>query len=187
MNMTSLKNRNQLADLLNDLKLTGEAAFIGCAECFFEDYFLQRWPGRANWIDPWRILDTPGFSGHGEETDAKQEERYQRILRKAQAFGPRCKVIRATSLEAIRQFEDLSLDFAYIDSNHSLESAHEDVDLWYDKLKPRALFAGHDYLEGMHNGQLYGVKQAVDEFAAKIGVTVNVTPETWPSWYFLKP
>jgi len=182
--MKQISNRNQLAELLIELGLTGEAAFIGCAECYYESYFAERWPGHANWIDPWRVLNTPGFSGHGEDTDKGQEERYHRILAKAQKFNGRVKVIRATSEEAAPRFGNGTLDFVYIDADHSLDAARQDIALWAPKVKRGGILAGHDYLEGMHNGQLYGVKQAVAEFAAKSNLSVNVTQESdWPSWW----
>ena len=185
--MKQLNNRNQLADLLNELKLTGHAAFVGVAEAQFEFYFLDRWPGKATFIDPWQILDAPGFSGHGEDTNAGQEARYQRILRQSQKYGGRCKLLRMTSEQAASKFEDGSLDFCYVDADHTVEAARNDLSLWLPKVKRGGLVSGHDYLQGNFNGQVYGVKTAVDELAKHLGVTVNVTPETWPTWYFLKP
>lgn len=183
--MKSLNNRNQLADLLNKLGLVGEAAFVGVAEAYFESYFLERWPGRASWIDPYRILATPGFSGHGEDSDAGQEARYQRVLRTAQKFGPRCKVIRATSEEAAPRFADGSLDFCYLDAAHNYESIQQDIALWVGKVGKGKILAGHDWVEdGIHNGQPYGVRKAVSEFAAANNLTINTTQDNdWPSWW----
>jgi len=46
--------------------------------------------------------------------------------------------------------------------------------------------SGHDYLNGQVVGYVFGVKDAVDEFAAIWNYRVYVT-EGWPrSWYFIK-
>lgn len=188
MRVMKLNTRNQLADLLNERGLRGSAAFIGCAECYFESHFLDRWPGRAYWIDPWKILDAPGFSGHGEDTDAGQEARYQRILRTAAKHGGRVTVMRATSEEAAPMFKDGSLQFVYFDSNHILCEVRKDLRLWFPKLSTHAVFAGHDHLDGMKGGVDYGVKTAVSEFACECGLTVNVTEESdYPSWWAVLP
>lgn len=183
--MKSLNNRNQFADLLNSLGLTGEAVEVGTAEGYFSHYLLDRWLGTLTQIDPWRILDTPGFSGHGEETDAKQEARYQRMVRAATKYNGRCKVLRATSEEAAPKFADGSLDFCYLDAQHDYPSIKRDLELWAPKVKPGGILAGHDWVEdGIHNGQSYGVKQAVRDFAIKYGKVIHFTQENdWPSWW----
>lgn len=183
--MRTINNRNNFADLLTDLKLTGEAAFVGTAEAQFEFWFLDRWPGRANFIDPYRILDAPGFSGHGESDDAGQEARYQRILRQSQKYGDHCKILRMTSEQAAPRFADGSLDFCYLDAQHDYPSIKRDLELWHPKVKPGSILAGHDWVEdGIHNGQSYGVKQAVRDFAIKYGKVIHFTHENdWPSWW----
>lgn len=186
--MRNLNNRNQLAELLTELKLTGEAAFVGVAEGQFEDYFLSRWKGKANWIDPWRILNTPGYSGHGEDNDAGQEARYQRIIRTAAKHPGRCKVIRATSEEAAPRFADGSLDMVYVDADHSTEGITSDSALWWPKVRSGGVFAGHDFLAGNFHGQEYGVKTVIERLAKAWGVKVNVTGEKdWPSFWIMKP
>lgn len=182
-----LKSRNELSALLKDLNLTGTAAFIGCAECYYEFAFLDRWPGIAYFIDVWAILDTPGFSGHGEDTDAGQEARYQRILARAEKYHGRCNVKRDTSEQAVGDFRDGFFDFVYLDAQHDYQSIKRDLELWYPKLHSGSVFAGHDYLSGHFNGQDYGVKQAVTEFAAAHGLQVHVIPEEWPSFWMVKP
>lgn len=181
----TLRTRNELPNLLNRIGLRGEAAFIGVAEAYFEIAFMEAWPGKATLIDVWKILNVPGYSGHGEADDAGQEARYQRVLEKARKFGGRCQVMRATSEQAAPTFKDSSLDFCYLDAAHDFDSISADIKLWAPKMKPNSVFAGHDYLSGpVHGGsQVYGVKDAVDAFAAERGLTVNVIPEEWPSWF----
>ncbi|MBT5491708.1 class I SAM-dependent methyltransferase, partial [bacterium] len=39
-----------------------------------------------------------------------------------------------------------TLDFIYIDANHTYESAKEDIQLWYPKIKVGGMISGHDYI-----------------------------------------
>lgn len=83
---------------------------------------------------------------------------------------------------------DASLDFVYIDAQHHYEAVREDLALWYPKLRVGGLFAGHDYLDGEVDGDRFGVKRAVDEFAGEKGLRIGVTLERdYPSWFCRKP
>lgn len=186
--MQSLKSRNELPQLLNRLGLRGEGVEVGTAEGYNAWNILDNWPGKLTVIDPWRLLNAPGYSGHGEDTQSGQDARYQRILSKAATYKGRCQVMRATSAEAAPTFKDGSLDFAYIDSDHSLEAATEDLALWFPRVRSGGVISGHDMLSGWYNGQLYGVKDAVESLAKAHGLTVSVTSETdWPSFWIRKP
>lgn len=183
-----IKHRNQLPEFLKHLGLKGVGVEVGVAEGFNAFNILDNWGGTLHLIDPWKILDTPGFSPHGEETDAKQEERYQRILRQAQKYGSRCKVVRATGEQAAPRYADGSLCVVYIDAVHTKEASADDIKTWWPKLHSGGVLAGHDYLSGIFQGQSYGVKDSVDAFAAANGLHVHVTSEAdWPSWVIQKP
>jgi hypothetical protein len=185
---TPMRTRNEFPRLLNELQLFGSAIEVGVAEGYFSHGLLDSWPGICWQVDPWKILQTPGFSPHGEATDADQEARYQRMLNKAKEYRGRCQVMRSTSEDAVITFVRDFFDFVYIDAIHTYEANKQDLSLWWPKVKPGGVFAGHDYLNGTFHGQLYGVKTAVDEFAKEKGLTVHSTPDDqWPSWFIFKP
>lgn len=187
MKISDVKHRNQIPQLLTELGLIGIGAEIGVAEGYNAWNILENWSGTLYLIDPYRILNTPGFSGHGEDTDEKQEARYQRVLRTSQRFGRRCNLRRLTSEDASFHFREAELDFVYIDAQHDYPSIKRDIELWHSKVRLGGLLCGHDYLSGIHNGQEYGVQQAVDELAAANGLEVFVTAEPdWPSWILRK-
>ena len=99
-------------------------------------------------------------------------------------------LVCAPSVQAASRFEDEFFDFVYIDADHSYEAVRADLEVWWPKLKPGGLFAGHDY-----DLKFSGVKTAVDEFAQRAGLEVQQTsPEkermygrfSRLSWWFLK-
>lgn len=65
--------------------------------------------------------------------------------------------IRGCSWEAVRWFDDNSLDFVFLDGNHSYEGVKKDITAWLPKIKSGGLISGHDYYNPC------GVKKAVDE------------------------
>ena len=58
---------------------------------------------------------------------------------------PNIVKIRKTSMEAVKDFEDESLDAVYIDAAHEEEFVREDIREWRKKLKPGGLLCGHDF------------------------------------------
>ena len=74
-------------------------------------------------------------------------------------YGRRVSPMRMSSLEAAGMLKDESLDFAFIDANHSYEYVLADIKAWSPKVKMGGLIAGDDYV----NKPTYGVIQAVNE------------------------
>lgn len=53
--------------------------------------------------------------------------------------------IRKSSVEAAKDFEDMSLDAVYIDAEHDFESVRADIKAWRPKLKFGGVLSGHDF------------------------------------------
>lgn len=67
------------------------------------------------------------------------------------------KIIRKESTEAVKTYEDKSLDFVFIDGAHDYESVCKDIAAWLPKVKLNGIIAGHDY------GYYEDVRRAVNE------------------------
>jgi len=53
--------------------------------------------------------------------------------------------IRLTSTQASHLYEDESIDFAFIDADHTKEGFSADLECWYPKIKKGGVLAGHDW------------------------------------------
>ena len=89
--------------------------------------------------------------------------------------------IKDYSWDAATKFDDHSIDFVFIDADHSYESVRKDLHSWFKKVRPGGIFSGHDY-EPYGENNHPGVKQAVDEFS----VEKNLDLKTFSGavWYF---
>jgi hypothetical protein len=87
----------------------------------------------------------------------------------------RRQVRQEESVLAARRFADNSLDFVFLDANHSFTGVSADIVAWWPKIKPGGWLCGHDYGGWLCVGekrQYFGVQKAVDAFAARLGVEV---------------
>jgi predicted O-methyltransferase YrrM len=94
-------------------------------------------------IDPWRRKDVRTGDVY-EAGDPDEDRVYRRFLRNT---GPYDFVepMRTTSLEAVKDFADESVDWIFIDGDHRFDAIRADILAWYPKVKPGGLVSGHDY------------------------------------------
>ena len=55
--------------------------------------------------------------------------------------------LRESSLQAAASFADGTVDFCFIDGDHSYEAVKQDIMAWLPKVRPQGILAGHDYLD----------------------------------------
>lgn len=110
-------------------------------------------------------------------------------------------------------FDDESLDFVYIDSDHTYESIKNNIKLWHPKVKKGGILTGRNYLllncynkenykkgikdqdvwiwekgnyEEKNYAGVFGVNPAVDEFLDETGYELNKTEEFNSTWWIIK-
>jgi len=96
-------------------------------------------------------------------------------------------LIEKSSADASQDFDDESLDYIYIDADHSYSHALQDYRKWWPKLKPGGFFAGHDYAGFRRDGVRRAVKSFFQddlEMRYEVFVTADVNPH--PSFYVFK-
>ena len=78
-------------------------------------------------------------------------------------------IIKDTSENASKQFQNDSIDFIMLDAGHDYDSLKSDLKVWYHKVKAGGIISGDDYGISMFPG----VTQAADEFFYNQSQTVN--------------
>jgi hypothetical protein len=136
-------------------------------------------------VDPWAEVESGNPYLETDDhisrfTQAEHDEVMRKALLNVSVFSEQCKVMRMTSECASRFIDDSSLDFVFIDADHSYAGCSQDIALWYPKLKHNGLLSGHDYRDERN----YGVQRAVDEFAAQSGKEVKLGGNY--TWFIVK-
>lgn len=90
-------------------------------------------------VDPWKT-----YSSYREHvTQAKLDQMYIEARERLTPYN--CEIIRQFSMDAVELFEPNSLDFIYIDGNHSLRYITQDICEWSKRVRPGGIVSGHDF------------------------------------------
>jgi hypothetical protein len=126
-------------------------------------------------IDPW-------LGYNARYTNKRQEKIYQEYLRRTVGW-PQIKTMRKYSMDALEDFEDQSLDFVYIDGDHTFDFAMMDIICWSKKVKSAGIVMVHDFYPF---GDC-GVWNAVQAYTHSHNLKCYVTKEHEPTAYWVNP
>ena len=152
---------------LTSLPKNGTGAEIGVHLGDFSSFIMDiAKPKKMYLIDPWKIFDSDDYSAswYGKRVDQKtMDERHDHVCSrfKSQIHKGIVKVIRDESRGALESIPDDSLDFVYIDGDHTYEGVKSDLEISLKKIKSGGIITGDDY--GPGSWWAGGVKRAVDE------------------------
>lgn len=124
-------------------------------------------------VDPWKSFEG---GGRDQERQDRQDFLFGHAGRVLAPYD--CVLIRKTSMDALEEFPDESLDFVYIDGNHAFRYVAEDIAEWTTKVRKGGMIAGHDYFNTWP-----GAKNLVCQVKAVVDAYVSVF-EISPWWTF---
>jgi len=173
----NLTDRISLLELCDREFPNGFAVEVGVAGGHFSKQILATWKtiGALLLVDAWQHFEE-GYDDACNLDQQTQDDRYKRVLLDFREER-RVVVRRMLSLEAAASSPTEFFSFIYLDANHSEEAAYNDLCAWWPRLMPGGIIAGHDYQVG--NGKGYGVKNAVDRFAAGWDLKLHTTTQEY--------
>jgi hypothetical protein len=170
--------RNDLPKIFFELDFQ-VGAEIGVERGLFSEVLCQENPGVELFcIDPWvahPLCDDPNL----------MESYYEEAKKRLSSYD--CKLIRDYSEEAVKRFSEESLDFIYIDGDHSYQGVTHDLNEWTKIVKKGGIVSGHDYGHWKDPNKNLESKRAIDEYVKanhKLLFLVNKNRQT--SWFFIK-
>lgn len=121
-------------------------------------------------IDPWKAYAE--YNEPERNNQARQDFVYGHTQRLLVPYKDLAVIIRKTSMEAVKDFEDESLDFVYIDAHHGFKFVTEDIYEWSKKVRKGGIVSGHDYFID----SFIHVKYVLDGYTKAYGIN---------NWYVL--
>lgn len=184
-----LETRDLIPHVLNQLGLGGTGVEIGVREGLFSEHLAQHWNGTLLYsIDPWREFSESEYVDSANVSQNKQDELYRTTIKRLLPYTEKSVIWRLTSKEAASLIPDGSLDFCYLDADHSARAIREDIQLWFVKVRRGGVLGGHDYIpDGTYSFGTFGVHSAVNEFVKAENLDLILSKETpFRSWFVIK-
>jgi len=197
-----IASRNEMGYALQaDAALDG--AELGVQRGIYSEILLTHWKRMRSWhlVDLWGQQEN--YFDIANVNDIEQQKIYEEARDRLRSFSQgNISFHRMYTSSASHLIANNSLDFVYIDARHDYCGVMEDILLYWPKLRPNGIFAGHDYLDAStvksRNGQDWGVcqdstrndgavKGAVDDFVSTNHLSLHITTDEWPTWITRKP
>lgn len=190
--------RDTLAQIFAELKFN-VGAEVGVERGLYSEVLCKANPDlKLSSVDAWTAYK--GYRDH--VTQSKLDGIYEDAKRRLSPFN--ATLIKGFSMDVVKQFEDESLDFVYIDGNHEFTHVVNDLSEWQKKVKVGGIVAGHDYIKRIRNGYLMHVPMAVHGYLDSYDIRPlfilgrrhaedNLDPakgelrESTRSWFYVKP
>jgi len=129
------------------------------------------------------------------DTQEGFEDNYNKARAKLDKY-PNYVLIRGYSMDVLKQFEDNSLDFVYIDGNHDFPNFINDLHQWSKKVRMGGIVSGHDYAYYSYR-KFNHVKRALEAYARSYRMIPlfivgsytrhqGETRDTFRSWFWVK-
>jgi hypothetical protein len=116
-------------------------------------------------VDAWKIYD-----GLEDYPDQEFLNEYHAAARHRLRPYENVEIINDLSMEAVKRFDNESLDFVYIDANHRFPYVAEDLFYWSEKVRPGGIVSGHDYLKTPRKDGLVHVREVVHAYTESFNV-----------------
>lgn len=183
-------SRNDLPELFIELGFK-VGAEIGVKEGEFSEV-ICRADLKLYGIDPYLKYD--------DYVEPETQNSLSQAMEKADARlkGYNFTAIKKTSMSALSDFADESLDFVYIDGNHSFKFVTEDIFEWSKKVKKGGIISGHDYVYlGSNDKHQVHTKYVVEAYTKAFGIAnwyvigskekvKGEKRDSYRSWFWIK-
>ncbi len=149
------------------LKPSMSGAELGVFAGEFSEILLQTNPSKLYLVDRFSGIEGSG-DRNGENMAYIDMDASMKHLIQKYEHDHRVSVVQNTTRDFLYGLEDNSLDFVYIDADHSYEGVRGDINIAFSKVKSGGYILGHDYVSPRFDG----VVRAVNEFCSSKGLSI---------------
>ena len=185
---STITKREDFAKIINELGLkTGVEVGVHrghFSECILANSNIEKMYSVDAWIE-----DQPTTRAVRKKCDrGKMELCYQETVDRLLKFGDRSIIMRELSENAVKQFDNESLDFVYLDASHMFTGYAMDLINWWEKIKWGGLFSGHDFWRKYRYDVMYATNGFCMEKKQLFFLTTEERqfPQFSPSWWLIK-
>lgn len=160
-----MKSKYDLIKHFAELGFT-TGAEIGVAEGYLSEFMFKTIPNlKLYCVDIWKPYRGNQWSG----STSRNEHHFKTTCERLSKYN--VEIMREMSTEAAKKIKNESLDFVYIDANHSFDYVITDLIEWSKKVRIGGIVSGDDY----YNFRKAGVIAAVNAYTSAHGIKFNLT------------
>ena len=127
-------------------------------------------------IDPYITYTAIDVVRTQEDMDSYEKTLYQNMS----PFSERFELIKKKSVDASYQLANESLDFVLVDGDQTEDSIHNDIELYYPKIKKNGYIFGHDI-------QVKFVVDAIKRYRETNRIRTPLNNSKNFVWFWIKP
>ena len=150
---------------------------VGVAKGETSAYLLKECPNieKLYGVDPY--LPYEDWCRYIDEKEINLQESI--AIDNLKSYMDRFEFMKMTSEDAIKSFAPGSVDYVFVDGDHSYEQTLADLNMYYPLVRSGGIFFGHDI-------NLESVRKALEEFREenKIRIPINVIRNN--AWFWTK-
>ena len=186
MNIKNPRHWHMIISLLRN-KPCARGAEIGVFKGVFANRMFKHLPEIQTYycIDPWAHDKEylKSLRKNSNEMKTSPNNAYKAFLNNTNTWKKKRIILRMTSMQALDKVVDGSLDWVFIDGNHTYPHAKQDIIGWSKKLKVGGLLSGHDYFDKVKYRRKipFGGAKAVRELLPKHEFSA-AGPNVWWAW-----
>lgn len=173
---------NLYANMVNHFGSGSHFVEIGCwkgqsASFMGVEIYNSKKDIRFDCVDHWS--DAEGCPGPDKWVQAGKL--FEKFLKNTERVKHIITPVPMDSVSASKNYQDNSLDFVFIDGDHSYEACKADILAWLPKMKHGSILAGHDYgwctpvREAVHSA----LGEGVEKFEDRYGVGYKSYSDPW--------
>ena len=154
-NGSILSNREHLLEVLPK---NGVIAELGVDSGHFTEQIIKiSNPKKLYLIDTW------SSKRYGQKKFELVKNKFSEEIK-----NKKIEIIRLSSIDAAKQFQNNYFDWIYVDTDHSYSTTMQELNTYESKIKSNGFICGHDYVMGNWSKlNKYGVIESVNEFLVK--------------------
>jgi len=171
---------HDMGHLFNDLGFK-KGVEVGVYKARFTTCLAKRMPNcQIIGIDAWTV-----YKGYKDYENNDLESMAQKEAERRTKGFTNVKLIKDWSMDAVKQFEDESIDFVFIDANHDFECVVADIAAWSKKVRRGGIVCGHDYFKNKRHN--FGVVEAVNGWCDAYDIKpLFIWTDNCPNWMYVK-
>lgn len=185
MKLKDITNVSQIRDYLIHKKLDKQICEVGCFDGFHLSTLITENTNLAVGIDPWEYvgswadwddISSSPYIRDGDDINIMDYDydHVHEVAKNRFKGNNNVKLIKATSREAIQQFDVNLFDFVYIDASNFLLDFTFDLFNWYDRVVPGGIIGGYNFNDTLqsNNNYIVSISSVVRSFLSRKGLSV---------------